>query len=92
MAVWLKEDWYKEVVWFRLFGLTDDEKASSQLANRIRKKAANFRLVASKSASNSALNSNRKPRVVSLAFVKRNGLWSWSFRHSQVNTVLSLPR
>ena len=29
----LGEGWYKEVVWFHLFGLTDEEKASSQLAN-----------------------------------------------------------
>ena len=42
---WLGEEWYKEVVWFLLFGLTEEEKASAQLANRIRKKSVSFRLI-----------------------------------------------
>ena len=76
---WLVEGWYKEVVWFHLFGLTNEEKASSQLANRIWKKAANFRLVAlhstadsaSHSTTNSASHSTQNPvRPRSLAFVE----------------------
>ena len=58
-------------------------------ANRIRKKAADFRLVASNSTSKSASNSSRKPKLPSLAFVGRNGLWFWYVRPSQVDSVLS---
>ena len=37
---WIEEDWYMEVVWFRLFGRTKEEMGSHQLANRICRKAA----------------------------------------------------
>ena len=73
---WLEEDWYREVVWFRLFGLTEEEKGSHQLASRIRWKAASFHLTA------------RRDGSPSLIFVERNGSRSWCVRPAQVQTVL----
>ena len=76
--LWLEEDWYGEVVRFRLFGLTNKEKESHQLANRIRKKAASFRLTERGDES-----------VPSLVFVERNGSQLWCVRPLQVQSVLS---
>ena len=60
---WLGEEWYKEVVWFLLFGLTEEEKASAQLANRIRKKSASFRLIQQNSIPASGQTANRGQTV-----------------------------
>ena len=74
---WIEEDWYREVVWFKSYELTKKEKGSHQLANRIRRKAANFRLTARENGS------------ASLAFFERNGSWSWCVRPNQIQSVLS---
>ena len=82
---WMEEDWYREVVWFRLFGLTDEEKESHQLANRIRRKAASFRLTERRAGSSDS------PGSASLADVEKDGYRSWCVRPTQVQSVLSLP-
>ena len=76
---WIEEDWYKEVVWFRLFGLTNEEKESHQLVNRIRRQTASFCLA-------------ERNGSASLVFVERNGSQSWCVRPTQVQSVLSLSR
>ena len=65
------------MIWFQLFGLTNEEKESHQLANRIRKMVASFRLA------------ERGNGSASLVFIERNGSQSWCVRSTQVQSVLS---
>ena len=66
-----------------MFGLTDEEKESHQLANRIRRKAASFRLTSRRNGSSDSTGS------ASLAYVERNGSWSWCVWPPQVQSVLT---
>ena len=70
------------MVCFRLFVLTDIEKGSYQLANRIRRKAASFHLT------------TRENGLPALSFMERNGTWSWCVRPGQrrLTGAYYLPR